>query len=355
MRASRPELVHNPDDVNPGWLTKVFNYAGLQGVIESLNSASIGTGQVGENVRFELEGSTGLPTSVVGKFASLDPVSKQTGILLQNYVREVFFYQQIQDSVDVRTPKVFFTDINPETHDFVILMEDLSPGLPGDQLAGCSVDEAALALEELAKLHGPRWGDASLFQFELFKETDDESANTTESLYEQVMPGFIERYQDRLNTEQISMVEQTCRVLLPYANNYQNEKTLIHIDYRLDNMMFGGPYPLTVVDWQSIQMGCALNDVSYFIGTSLLPEERRKSERDLVNHYYDVLKSYKVNLSADDCWKYYRHYAPAGLIMAVIASMIVGETERGNDMFMAMATRSSDMCTDLESIQLLKS
>jgi len=58
-------------------------------------------------------------------------------------------------------------------------------------------------------------------------------------------------------------------------------------------------------------------------------------------------------LSSDDCWKYYRHYAPAGLIMAVIASMIVGETERGNDMFMAMATRSCDMCSDLESMQLL--
>jgi hypothetical protein len=355
MRENRPGLVHNPDDVTPGWLTEVFRYAGLAGVVDSVSSESIGTGQVGENVRFELQGSPGLPSSVVGKFPSLDPVSKQTGILLQNYLREVFFYSKIQDSVDIRTPKAFFADINPDTHDFVILMEDLSPGLPGDQLAGCSVDEAALALEELAKLHGPRWGDASLFQYELFKEADDESANTAGSLYEQVQHGFIERYENRLSADQISMVEKTAKVMLNYSTAYKQEKTLIHIDYRLDNMMFGGPSPLTVVDWQSIQMGCALNDVSYFLGTSLLQEDRVKSERDLVNHYYDVLKTYKVNLSPDDCWKYYRHHAPAGLIMAVIASMIVGETERGNDMFMAMATRSSDMSMDLEAIQLLKS
>jgi len=232
-------------------------------------------------------------------------------------------------------------------------MEDLSPGLPGDQLAGCSVDDAALALEELAKLHGPRWGDKSLFEFEMFKEPEDASSNTTGSLYEQVQHGFIERYENRLNADQISMVEKTAKVLLNYSTAYQADKTLIHIDYRLDNMMFGGPYPLTVVDWQSVQMGCALNDVSYFLGTSLLQEDRVKSERDLVNHYFEVLKSYKVNLSLEDCWKYYRHHAPAGLIMAVIASMIVGETDRGNDMFMAMATRSSDMSMDLESIQLL--
>jgi hypothetical protein len=40
------------------------------------------------------------------------------------------------------------------------------------------------------------------------------------------------------------------------------------------------------------------------------------------------------------------------LIMAVIASMIVGETDRGNDMFMAMATRSSQMSSELESLKV---
>ncbi len=355
MAIDKPGLAHLPDDVTPEWLMEVFSYAGIEGVIDSLDSASIGTGQLGENIRFEIQGSQRLPASVVAKFASLDPVSKQTGVLMQCYIREVFFYNEIQSTVDIRTPKVFFADINPETHDFVIVMEDLKPGVQGDQLAGCSVDDAALALEELAKLQGPRWGDESLFQFELFNDTDEEAINAASSLYEQVQQGFIEKYEDRLSADQISMVGKAGNVLVNYATGYTQEKTLSHGDYRLDNMVFGGPYPLTVLDWQTIQMGCALSDVSYFLGTSLLSEDRVKSERDLVNHYYDVLKSYKVNLTADDCWKYYRHYAPAGLIMAVTASMIVGETERGNDMFMAMATRSSDMCADLESIQLLQS
>jgi len=39
--------------------------------------------------------------------------------------------------------------------------------------------------------------------------------------------------------------------------------------------------------------------------------------------------------------------------MAVIASMIVGQTDRGDDMFMAMANRSAQMAIDLASLDLL--
>ena len=67
------------------------------------------------------------------------------------------------------------------------------------------------------------------------------------------------------------------------------------------------------------------------------------------------LTSYNVSLTWDECWQYYRHYAPAGLIMAVIASMIVGETERGNDMFMAMAKRSARMSRELDSLEVIGS
>ena len=66
-----------------------------------------------------------------------------------------------------------------------------------------------------------------------------------------------------------------------------------------------------------------------------------------MTHYLEVLRGYGVDWAEDECLACYRNYAAAGLIMAVIASMIVGETERGNDMFMAMATRSAEMCLDL--------
>ena len=65
--------------------------------------------------------------------------------------------------------------------------------------------------------------------------------------------------------------------------------------------------------------------------------------------YLETLQGYGVELDWATCWSLYSRYAPAGLHMAVVASMIVGETERGNDMFMTMAKRSIAMCQTLDA------
>ena len=80
------ELRSDPSTIDASWLTQVLQNRYPGGSVDQVDSASIGTGQVGENVRFSLRGQ-GIPESVVGKFPSLDPVSKQTGILQRNYVR----------------------------------------------------------------------------------------------------------------------------------------------------------------------------------------------------------------------------------------------------------------------------
>lgn len=350
---SKPTLMHDAENITPEWITEVLNFAGISGRVDSMTSKSIGTGQVGENVRFVLQGQGDLPHSVVGKFASTDPVSKQTGVQLQNYIKEVFFYNELDSSVEIQTPKVFYADIISETHDFAIIMEDLAPGEQGDQIEGCSIDQAAIALEELAKLHGPRWGDKSLEEFALLGPRAVTEPDPAKSIYQMVQTGFLEKYDSRLGSSDHKMVRDVGELMGEYAD-YHGEKTLIHIDYRLDNMMFGGPYPLAVVDWQSISLGCAFNDVSYFMGTSLLPDDRANNEEALLKLYLDVLKSYGVEMKWNNAWALYRHFAPAGLIMAVIASMIVGETDRGNDMFMAMATRSSQMSEELQSLVVIK-
>ena len=89
------------------------------------------------------------------------------------------------------------------------------------------------------------------------------------------------------------------------------------------------------------------------MGTSISPERRSRDERQFLNHYLDVLRSYDVGLDWDRCWTLYRHFAPAGLNMPVLVSTLVGETERGNDMFMTMARRSIRMCQELDSFRLL--
>ena len=82
---------------------------------------------------------------------------------------------------------------------------------------------------------------------------------------------YLQRYAHRLSQWDLTATDRLSAFLPSYQTIYANEPpVLIHVDYRLDNMMFGGPYPLTVVDWQSLSTGCPLADVSYFLGTSLL-------------------------------------------------------------------------------------
>jgi hypothetical protein len=51
----------------------------------------------------------------------------------------VFFYQSLQEAVNIQTPLIYHAEIDPASHEFVLLMEDLAPGVQGDQLQGCSV------------------------------------------------------------------------------------------------------------------------------------------------------------------------------------------------------------------------
>ncbi len=357
MAAAAPRIIDEPADVSPAWLTEVLAHAGILATVTDFQSANVGTGQVGQNVRFELSyGQGNGPRSVVGKFASADPTSRATGVMQNNYLKEVRFYQQLKPTLQVQTPNVLFAAIDSATHAFCLIMEDLAPALPGDQIAGCDPDVASLAMTQATLLHAPRWGDASLCAFDWLGAQTPELSAMGQQMYQQLFPGFIKRYQARLATEHIEIARSLGSNFAYWASSYDGPLTVTHGDFRLDNMLFGGAYPLTIVDWQTPGHGAAMSDVSYFLGAGLTTEVRRRHERDLVAGYHEQLMARGVSgYSFDECWDHYRRFSFSGLLMAVIASMIVGQTERGDDMFMAMASRHAQQAIDLEADAFLTS
>jgi hypothetical protein len=116
--------------------------------------------------------------------------------------------------------------------------------------------------------------------------------------------------------------------------------------------MFGGPR-VWVLDWQTVAIGDGFIDVSYFLGGSLLVEDRREHEEKLVRAYVEDLTSRGISIGFDEAWMRYRRNAFAGLIMAVGASMNVERTERGDEMFIAMASRAGRHILDLDAEALL--
>ncbi len=149
-------------EIDAAWMTRA-----LQGDLRTAaeivgyTAAAIGTGQVGENVRFELLWDLcdpDLPTSVVGKFPSPSDVSRATAVQLNTYVKEIGFYRHLQQLVHIRTPRIHALEWDPETHDFVVLMEDIRPARQGDQLAGCDLEQAKVVVDQAVGLHAPTWG-----------------------------------------------------------------------------------------------------------------------------------------------------------------------------------------------------
>jgi hypothetical protein len=304
-------------------------------------------------VRFTLEPDG---TSVVLKFAAADDTSRATGLALRSYEIEVRFYREIAPTVGIRTAHCHHAAIEPATGWFTLVLEDLAPAEQGDQLAGCSVDRAALALEELAKLHAPRWGDATLTKLDWFHRGDEAAAGTS-AIVQGLFPGFRERYADRLSAEQQDLAARTAAGLGHLFAQRTGPITVTHGDYRLDNMLFGtgpGAPPLAVVDWQTATTGPALTDASYFLGAGLQPHDRRAHEEALLREYHRALVAGGVeSYDWDACWTDYRRFAFGGLIMAIAASMLVERTPRGDDMFMVMATRHIEQILDLESTDFL--
>jgi hypothetical protein len=359
-----PEPCYDPGAVTAEWLNAVLEAAGeLDGArIVGFEREDIGTGQVGANVRFRLrydaDGDPTGPATLVGKFAAQDETSRATGVATRTYETEVAFYRDIAATVDISRPQCFYTAIEPGTADVVLVLEDLAPAVQGDQITGCGVAQAELAVDEAARLHGPRWGDDTLLDHGWLAEGVAARAGTgIADLFNFTWDGFVERYRDRLDPGALDVGVGLRKHITAWSTHEAAANTLTHGDYRLDNMLFGLPgsdRPLAVVDWQTVRLGCGTADVAYFLGAGLSVADRRTHERDLVARYHRGLLAYGIDdYPFDACWDDYRRYSYAGYVMAVIASILVGRTDRGDDMFMAMANRHAAQVSDLDARQLL--
>jgi hypothetical protein len=360
--------LYDPDAVTADWLTEVLIHAGaLDGDerVVAIVPEAIGTGQVGANIRYRLSyqrPDAAGPASVVAKFAARDQASRAAGIATRTYETEVAFYRDLADTVDVSRPTCFFAAIEPGTADVVLVLEDLAPAVTGDQIAGCDTEQARLAMGEAARLHGPRWGDPTLFDHRWLAD-GVASVGGIADLYAMTWPGFVDRYRATLDEAALAVGARLCEAIAGWLTHEPAARTLTHGDYRLDNMLFGpqappagpaGRRPLTVVDWQTVRLGCGPADVAYFLGAGLDPRARRAHEAELVALYHRSLLAYGIEgYSFDACWEDYRRHSFGGYVMAVIASMLVGRTDRGDAMFMAMAHRHAAQVTDLDATELL--
>lgn len=348
-----------PAAVGPEWLTERLRAAGVlreARVTAVTERRSVGAGMLGDSIRFAVayDRDEAAPASFVGKFASADPVSRQTGQAYGLYEREVGFYREVARTVAIRTPTCHFAEYDPTDGAFALLMEDLSPARQGNQLTGCDLADARLAMEQAAALHGPRWNDRTLAYHPFLNLTG--AASSVIDVFPECIAEFHRRYNGMLEPDYMDVCDRyaalVARRLPPPA---PRNTTLTHGDFRLDNMLFDardGALPMVTLDWQSPAIGVGAVDVAYFLGMALPIELRRANERALLEHYLEALRVYGVrDYSYDELYDDYRRTSLSGVSTAVFASASTKRTERGDAMFLAMARGGCAQAIDTEALE----
>lgn len=358
----------SPAELTTDWLTDALRASGAikDSTVTSFDTNVIGEGAgfLGQLAKLSLtydNAEPGAPASLVAKFPAAAMENRGLAMFFRFYEREVNFYEQIADKVALRTPRCYFSAFEPENGDYLLLLEDLAPALVGDQIAGCSLELAEIAITELAKFHATWWNSPELEKLDWMPGYEAEwYMEAVEDGYGQAWEPFVQFTKDYLTPE----MEDVCRRYgkavrkIMLAVGQKMPRTIVHGDFRLDNLFFaspeGGPR-FGVIDWQISTKGGGIFDVAYFVCGTLPEAERKSAEVALIKLYHDTLLQNGVSdYSFDQCWHDYRLSALFLLAYSVIALGSLDHTnQRGVELFTTISKRTFAAITDLNSAELL--
>ena len=356
-----------PDLVTPAWLTSVLRDAGAIGKanVRSLSTERVGEGVgfVGQIARITPEydrAESGAPPTLIGKFAAANEAGRQIAATYGLYRCEVNFYREVAGAISLRTPCCYFSTMNDDATEFVLLLEDLSAtGRLGDQVAGCTLNEARLALAELATLHASWWQHHELDGMSWLPLLTELGKTSATEAYPQNWEPCLERFGHLLSPEIRHAAPSLDEGLMALMTRFEKmPHTIVHADYRLDNLFFGrsgSDYELAVIDFQIACRGAAAYDVAYFIGLNLDTEVRRQSEGALLEHYHRALVKHGVkDYSLDRLQGDYVFSILAYLGAAIAnATTLDPANERGEELFALLLGRSAAAVMDLRALDAL--
>ena len=346
--------VDDPAGLTTGWVEAALREAGFDVSVSGVEAEPVGTGQmsVSLRVRFRHEPETsGVPETLIVKIPSPNRDIRQ--LVSPGYRAEIAFYRELAPTVAVRAPRCHLAVANDDASSFTLLLEDLAPAVPGDQIAGATVEAVASAARNLAGLHGPRWCDPSLRGASWVQPSSRGAHRFTADLVARALPQLAERLGPALSDRDRGTLEDAAGVLASFLDARPERFAPIHGDYRLDNLLFGPGGEVAAVDWQTLDVGLPARDLGYLLGTCLDVGDRRAAEADLVEAYCVELARHGVeDYSASACFDDYGLGLLQCPLIIVLGAAYGTQTERGDAMFAAMIVRSCAAIRDLGSIAL---
>ncbi len=361
------KIPSGPDELTTQWLTDALRQGDTikETAVASFDTTILGEGAgfMGQLAQVALHydrPEASAPRSLIAKFPSDIPENRDVGNVFRFYERETRFYQEIANEVELRTPRCYYSNMDVEADEYVLLLEDLAPACVGDQLAGCSREHAELAIAKLAKFHATWWERPRLAELDWMPVSNDATqVQAVEDSYRDTWDSFLERFGRKLPKAMLGIGESLGNNIADIMRYNANlPRTIFHGDYRLDNLFFAtaeGGDPLAVIDWQIAFRGGGIFDVAYFMSGCLEPAERRARDKDILKSYHRILAENGVRgYEFDQCSHDYRLSTVFCLVYPVIGggSVDMGN-ERGVALWDAILERNVAAILDLDAGELL--
>lgn len=351
-----------PNDITSQWLTDTLRSTGKlpNAVVTSLCIEPIAeltsAGQLARlHPSFSQPQST-LPKTLIAKLHAPDePLRSKTRPFTPDKC-EILFYQQLARETSLRIPHCYYSAMNITDGKYVRILEDLAPAKVGDQIRGSTAEETALALRAIAGFHAHWWQSGKLEKFDWLagSSTDSDSINRwVLDQYRNAFPIFVSKTGTLVPDAAKAFGEQLPEKLTDKSQFGKPPRTLVHGDFRLENVFFGdslGKQGFAVIDWQDISRGEGVWDVAWFIGGCLqVTSERQMEERHLLKIYHETLKTNGVSgYPFSTCWEDYRLAMSRYFVQAVLmVASLNPENDRENRLARAVAERFIAAITDL--------
>ncbi len=349
------------EELDAAWLTGALRRGGRIGVAEEVAITAIepltsGTSYSTKMYRLGLSGA-GLSATAILKL----PVTGPLRTLIDEvggYEREVTFYRELARDIPLRMPDALVAELDPSTGDMVLVMEDLAPLTPTDQLAGLTLSQAESALDGLARFHSSMWEHKRLDSLaDRFPPLGSARGRAALEQFGQIMTMT---WQAASESPGVSQLVRDFGARLPelmpfFADGLGAPLTIVHGELRADNLFFDSDATLILVDFQTVGQGSPLLDVSYLLSQSVPTDLRRGHDEGLVRRYHDGLTACGVTgFPFELAWEQYRLGVAYSLIFPAMAFLVYEQADdRGKALLTEMLARASAAISDNRSLELL--
>lgn len=327
----REVIPQRAEEFTPAWFTRIL---GTGAAVTDVRCEEIGAGVgfMGEVHRCHLiwesspdrDDTTALPSSVIVKTPTQVPENFAAGDALRSYEREIVVYQTLRSTLGVPMPAYYHGAMDPDPapwiqrplfflfdhlsirginwvigqflklsgkskRRYILVIEDITDARPPTQMLGGSLDDARRSLEVLARFHATNWMRSDATDHYRYIFPVDTVPRIGQASYVRNRDGFVERFGPVLRDGMLDRLDAIQERVPAICSSLAAEPwTLLHGDYRLDNVLFRPNGEMVVLDFQGLGSGRPAVDVAYFI-TTALTAEHRDEEEPLLRVYHDAL------------------------------------------------------------------